>query len=158
MIMRSISVVRLAKSSQERQSGFCSSRWTRANRPRARRRVSCGRGAQPDDPFDIERRAGEDEERIDGREAAQFHFAQASNGLEPRKGSLDARPRMLTHRVARVSRRAGIDRAPTASGVVLRDVRGYVDFAHLLDEVDGVIRFVGPNRAAAAAAQTANGY
>src|SRR6516164_3581183 len=146
MIMRSISVVRWAKSSKERRSAFCSSRWTGANRGLlARRRVSCGRGAQPDDPFDIERRAGEDEERIDGREAAQFHFAQASNGLEPRKGSLDARPRMLTHRVARVSRRAGIDRAPTASGVVLRDVRGYVDFAHLLDEVDGVIRFVGPH-------------
>ena len=65
---------------------------------------------------------------------------------------------MLTHRVARMSRRAGIDRAPAASGVVLRDMRRHVDLAHLVDEVGRVIGFVGPDRARAAAAQTANGY
>jgi hypothetical protein len=35
---------------------------------------SRGRRAQRDDPFDVERRAGEDEERVHGRETAQLHF------------------------------------------------------------------------------------
>jgi hypothetical protein len=43
-----------------------------------------------------------------------------------------------------VSRRAGINRAPTASGVVLRDAWRHVDLAHLVDEVGGVIGLVGP--------------
>lgn len=42
-----------------------------------------------------------------------------------------------------MSRRAGIDRAPAAPGVALRDVWCHVDLAHLLDEVGRVIRVVG---------------
>src|SRR5207237_5643827 len=114
--------------------------------PACERSVSCGRRSQPDDAFDVERGAGEDEERIHGREATQFHLAQAGNRLEPREGALDAGPRMLTHRIAGVSRRAGVDRAPAASGLVLRDVWRHVDLANLVDEVGGVIGLVGPHR------------
>jgi hypothetical protein len=46
-------------------------------------------------------------------------------------------------RIARVSRRACIDRAAAPPTVVLRDVRSHVDLAYLVDEVDRVIGFVG---------------
>src|SRR5215203_5812305 len=110
-----------ATPSKQGPSACQASRWTGATRgPRARRRVSYGRGAQGNDPFDVEGRAGEDEERVHRGEPAQLHLAQTGNRLEPRERPFDARPCMLTHRVARVSRGAGIDRAPPASGVVLR--------------------------------------
>ena len=95
--------------------------------------------AQRDDPFDVERGAGEDEERVDGREAAQLHLPEPGNRLQPRKRALNARPRMLTHRVARMSRGASIDRAPAGSGVVLCDVWRRVDLAHLVNEISRVI-------------------
>src|SRR4051812_19771543 len=119
MTMCSISVADAAKRRNEGRSASLRSSWTGSNRGEsARRRVSCGGRAQRDDPFDVERGAGEHEEGIDRREAAQLHLAQAGNGLELRKRALDAGPRMLTHRVARMARRAAIDRAPAASRVV----------------------------------------
>src|SRR5256885_7738238 len=121
-----------AKRRNEGRSASLRSGWTDSNRGEpARRRVSCGRRAQRDDPFDVERSAGEHEERVDRREAAQLHLAQAGDGLEPPKRALNAGPRMLTHRVPRMSRRAAIDRAPAAARVVLRDMWRHVDLAHL---------------------------
>ena len=69
------------------------------------RRVSCSGRAQHDEPFDVERGTGEDEERVHGREAGQLHLPQTGNGLEPRKHAF-----LLTHRVARMTRRVAIDR------------------------------------------------
>ena len=54
---------------------------------------------------------------------------------------------MLAQRVTGVSRRASIDPAATASRVVLRDMGRHVDLAHLVDEVECVIRFVGADGA-----------
>src|SRR4051812_32958631 len=103
MTMRSISVAYAVKRRGVRRSASVRSGWTGSNRGAlARRRVSCGRRAQRDDPFNVERGAGEDEERVHGREAAQLDLAQPGNRLEPPKHAFDTGPRLLTHRVALV--------------------------------------------------------
>jgi hypothetical protein len=48
---------------------------------------------------------------------------------------------------ARMPRRPRVDRTSAAARVVLRNVRRHVDLAHLVDEVDRVKGFVGPDRA-----------
>src|SRR5215207_3447731 len=149
MIMRSISVAYAVEALVRKRSAVRPSGSTGAN-PVARSPGccgSCGRRTQRDDPFDVERGAGEDEERVHRGEAAQLHLTQTGNRLEPREGALDAGPRMLTHRIAVVSRRARVDRAPASPGIVLRDMRRDIDLAHLVDEVGRIIGFVGPHGA-----------
>src|ERR1700733_8732367 len=53
-------------------------------------------------------RAGEDEGRGHGREAAQLHLPKPGNRLERPKRALNAGARLLTHRVASVSRRPSV--------------------------------------------------
>src|SRR5215207_1963530 len=144
MTMRSVSVAYASKTSYRRTVSVSSFGPDRLEpwQP-ARRCISRGRRAQRDDPFDVERGAGQDEERVHGRETAQLHFPQSRNRLEPPKRALDTGPRLLTDRVAGMSCRTTVDRAPAASGVVLRDMRRHVDLAHLVDEVGRVIGLVG---------------
>src|SRR5712691_8124074 len=75
---------------------FASSGWLREQRPHADQ---------------IERRRCEDEGPIDARAAAVPQLAQQADGLHPAKALLDQLALLLTDRVARMSGRAGIDRA-----------------------------------------------
>src|SRR5829696_6652113 len=84
------------------------SRWPGAHRGRARaRRLLRGPRAERHESSDVERRTREDEERIDMRGAAQLHLAQPGHRLEPPEGPLKTGARVLTQRVAEVSRGAG---------------------------------------------------
>ena len=98
-------------------------RRARDGRAETRRPSSCRSRQQLGQADQVERRAGEDEEPVDVREAAQFDFAHPGDGLQPPERRFDARPRVLTLRVARVPGRAPIDRAAAAPREVLRHVR-----------------------------------
>ena len=79
MIMRSISVADVANAVESGTVSVLFVAPDGANRsPRARCGVSSGRRAQRNDPFDVEGRGGEDEERIDRRQTAELHLPQAA--------------------------------------------------------------------------------
>src|SRR5690348_8729687 len=54
------------------------------------------------------------------------HLPRSSSVLSHPKGALNAGPRVLTHRIAVVPRRAGVDRAPAASTRQLATDRGHL--------------------------------
>ena len=85
-------------------------------------------------PQEIERGAREHEEPVDLRQAAQLHLPHPGDRLQPAEGRLDARPRVLTLRVARMPGRAAVNRTAAAPREVLRDVRRGVELAHQVDE------------------------
>ena len=145
--MRSVSIACASKPSWRRTVSFSSFGPDRLEPCQPAQCCVSRRRAQRHDPFDVERRAGQDEERVHGRETAQLDFPQSGNRVEPPKRPLDPGPRLLTDRVAGMARRTPIDRAPAASCIVLRDMRRYVDLAHLVDEVGGVIGLVGADGA-----------
>src|SRR6516162_11295128 len=74
---------------------------------------SCGPRQQFRQSDQIERGAREHKQPLDVRQAAELNLPNPGDRFQPPKRGLDARPGMLTHRVARVPRRARIDRTPT---------------------------------------------
>src|ERR1700730_13994983 len=110
--------------------------------------VSCRSRQQLGQPDQIESRTREHEEPIHLLEAAEFDLSHPGDRLQPTKGGLDARARVLTHRIALMPGRAFIDRAATGSREILGDVRGGAQLARHVDELPHVIAFVAPDSSA----------
>ena len=89
--------------------------------------ASCRSRQQFRQPDQIGRRACKHEQPVHLLEAAQFDFAHPRDRFQPAKRRFDARPGLLTHRVARMPRRATVNSVPAGPLKVLGDVlRGIV--------------------------------
>src|SRR4029453_2524863 len=97
----------------------------------------------------VERGAREDEQPIDVRQATELHFADPRDRLQPAERRLDARAGMLTLRVARMPRRAGVDRTAARAREILCHVWRRPQLARQVNKLPDVIRLVGPHRATA---------
>src|SRR6267142_3620696 len=68
-------------------------------------------------------------------QSAMPRLTQHANRLDPAKHFFDAFPFPLTHLVARMPRRATINRATTLTLGVLRNMRSHIHASHLLHEL-----------------------
>ena len=94
--------------------------------------VTSGRaGGQRLHSDEIVRGRGEDEDPVHSGDAAVTQLPEQADGLHPPEDLFDALPNPLTHRIARMLRRPGIDRP---AGLLRRDVRGGSHGTHGLDE------------------------
>src|SRR5215467_12537060 len=82
----------------------------------------CGLRQQFRQPDQIERGAGKYHEPVDLRQAAEFDLAHPADRFQPAERRFDPGPSVLTRGVARVPRRASIDRAPAPSRQILGDM------------------------------------
>src|SRR5712692_174238 len=87
----------------------------------------------------------EGEHPLDARQASMTKLPQSAHGLQPAEDLFHALSLLLADQIARVARRALIDRAASML-VILGDVRGDVQGAHVLDEVSGVIVLIAAQR------------
>ena len=101
---------------------------------------SGGARQQLGQPDQIERGTREHEEPVDLGQPPQLDLPHPGDGLQPAKGRFDARPRMLTLRVAVMTRRARVDGAAATPRHVLSDVRRGVQLAHQPDEIAHIVR------------------
>ena len=97
-------------------------------------------------PNQIERRTREYEQPVHLREAAQFHLAHPRDRFQRAERRFDARSGMLTHRVARMPRRATVNRAPAGPLEILCDVWGAPQFAHDVNEFADVVGLIRADR------------
>ena len=72
----------------------------------------------------------------------------ACDRLQPTKRRFDSRARVLTHRVARMPSRAGIDRAAARSRQVLGDMRGGAQLARHINKLAHVVVLIASNGSA----------
>ena len=108
-------------------------------------RRSCSDCQQPWQADQIVGGHGEGELPVDFWQPAMARLAQPGDRFGPAKRFLDALADAQANRVTGVPRGAAINRRAPAV-VVLRDMRGDVDLAHLGDEVLGVEAFVAAER------------
>ena len=120
----------------------------RAPGPRERRcaRSLRGSGEQFGESQQVERRTRKEEERVDLREASEFHFAQQPDGLHPSEGRLDARPRVQALLVPDVARGAVVNRTPAAARVILTHMRRRPEGTQVVHTAVRVVAFVGSHR------------
>jgi hypothetical protein len=96
-----------------------------------------------DQPRQIVSGGCEGEGPSDALATAELGSLLAGDGLDPAEGLLDPFADALAHVIARVSRRAAVNRRGTPPIGILRDVRRRIHRAQFIDEVRCVVGFVG---------------
>src|ERR1700720_3217794 len=109
-------------------------RGTEEGTPLWRRQASCRDRHERDEPPQIEGRTRKAKEPVDLREAAQLHFPNPGDRLEPPKRRLDPCPRMQALRVAVVPGGARVDGTAATALQVLRHMGRDLEFPQHLHE------------------------